>query len=77
MEKIVKEGVSRRVKIFLGMEELKVFVFFLNILILSWPFVTYAGNRTVHFPFVYFFSVWLALIFFLLISHLGNDKPKD
>jgi hypothetical protein len=77
MEEIKKENIFKRITVSLGRNEVKTFVFFLSILILSWPFISDSVGRSLFFPLIYFFSVWAALILFLFISHLKGDKKED
>lgn len=77
MKKSGKENIFKRLKFFLSNKETRVFVFFLSILILSWPFMAFTPDRSAYFHFIYFFSAWTVLIFFLFVSHLGRGKDKD
>ncbi len=77
MEEIKKENIFKRIVISLGRHEFRVFVFFLFILILSWPFAIDKAGQSLYFPFAYFFSAWLLLVVFLLASHLRENKNKD
>jgi hypothetical protein len=76
MNETKNKSIFQRIISLLERIELKFFVFFLMLLLLTWPFMSVAGDRSFFFYFIYFFSIWLALMVYLILSRAGEDNEN-
>ncbi|MBI2439031.1 MAG: hypothetical protein HYV45_00265 [Candidatus Moranbacteria bacterium] len=75
-----KEILSRfcgRIKNLFSALEFRLFIFFLALLVLSGPFMVPSAERTLHFPFVYYFSVWCVLIGIIFGINICKEESDD
>jgi len=76
MNEIKYKNILRRIGNLFGRIEFKFFIFFISLLLLSWPFMSTSNSRSFLFYFVYYFSIWLALIIYLILSRAGEDSEN-
>jgi|WetSurMetagenome_2_1015567.scaffolds.fasta_scaffold389019_2 hypothetical protein len=76
MDEIKNKNIFEKITLLFEQTELKLFVFLLYFLLLSWPYMSNAGSKSFLFYFIYYFSVWLALIIYLILSRAGEDRKN-
>lgn len=57
--------------------EFKFFVFFVFILVFSWPYMSFLHNSSLSSPIVYFLISWAVLIFLMFVSSIANENGDD
>jgi hypothetical protein len=82
MNGIKNKNILKKTGLLFGRYEFRLFLFFLSLLMISWPFMTTAEDKSLYFPFFYFFSVWFVLVALSMVLNIGrkgedNSKKDD
>jgi hypothetical protein len=72
-----KKTFFQKINFLFRQNEFKFVIFFAGMFILCWPFIILLNNKTVSYPFRFYFIVWVALILLLFIASLGKGDDID